>query len=119
MEETFELLRDRIFKAGLETYSGRQVVLTGGGAHLNGVRELATNVLGKRVRIGQPYGVFGLSDELSQPDFAVATGLLKRVFDGREEVVMGPPDLSGRRMRAQRYSGNAVARTAQWLRENF
>jgi len=114
-----ELLRERIFKAGLETYSGRQVVLTGGGAHLNGVRELATHVLGKRVRIGQPHGVFGLSDELSQPDFAVATGLLKQVFDDRDEVVNGPPDLSGRRMRTQRYSGNAVARSVQWLRENF
>jgi len=90
VEETLELLRERIFKAGLESYSGRQVVLTGGGAHLNGIRELATHVLGKRVRIGQPHGVFGLSEELSQPDFAVATGLLKHVFDDRDEVVNGP-----------------------------
>lgn len=119
MEETFELLRDRIYKAGLESYSGRQVVLTGGGAQLNGVRELAGLVLGKRVRIGHPHGVFGLSDELVQPDFAVATGLLKQAFDDREEVVQGPPDLSGRRMRTQRYSGNAFGRSIQWLRENF
>ena len=119
VEETLELLRDRIYKAGLETYSGRQVVLTGGGAHLNGVRELATHVLGKRVRVGHPHGVFGLSDELGQPDFAVATGLLKKVFDDRPEVVNGPPDLSGRRMKTQRYSGNAVMRSMQWLRENF
>jgi len=119
VEETLELLRDRIHKAGLESYAGRQVVLTGGGAHLNGIRELATHVLGKRVRIGQPHGVFGLSDELSQADFAVATGLLKKVFDERPEVVKGPPDLSGRRYRTQRYSGNAVTRSVQWLRENF
>jgi len=95
------------------------VVLTGGGAHLNGIRELATHVLGKRVRVGHPHGVFGLSDELGQPDFAVATGLLKNVFDDRPEVVQGPPDLSGRRMKTQRYSGNAVMRSMQWLRENF
>jgi len=119
VEETLEILRERIHKAGLETYSGRQVVLTGGGTHLNGIRELATHVLGKRVRIGHPHGVFGLSDELSQPDFAVATGLLKNVFDDRPEVMKGPPDLSGRRMRMQRYSGNAVMRSVQWLRENF
>lgn len=119
VEETLELLRERIHKAGLESYSGRQVVLTGGGAHLNGVRELATHVLGKRVRIGHPHGVFGLSEQLSQPDFAVATGLLKSVFDDRPEVVSGPPDLSGRRLRAQRYTGNAFGRSMQWLRENF
>ena len=119
VEETLELLRERIHKAGLEGYSGRQVVLTGGGAHLNGIRELATHVLGKRVRIGQPHGVFGLSEELGQADFAVATGLLKKVFDDRPEVVNGPPDLSGRRHSAQRYSGNAMARSVQWLRENF
>lgn len=119
MEETFELLTDRIHAAGLENYAGRQVVLTGGGARLNGVRELAGFVTGKRVRIGQPHGVFGLSDVLSQPDFAVATGLLKQAFEDLPEAVKGPPDLSGRAYRQQRYSGNAIGRSMQWLRENF
>ncbi|WP_418151968.1 cell division FtsA domain-containing protein [Litorimonas sp. RW-G-Af-16] len=119
MEETFELLRDRIYKAGLENYSGRQIVLTGGGARLNGVRELAELVLSKRVRIGQPHGVFGLSDVLGQPDFAVATGLLKQAFEHTDEAIDGPPDLSGRAYREQRYSGNALGRSLQWLRENF
>ncbi len=119
MEETFELLRDRIHAAGLENYSGRQIVLTGGGARLNGVRELAEFVMSKRVRIGQPHGVFGLSDVLGQPDFAVATGLLKQAFETLPEAVNGPPDLSGRAYRQQRYSGNAIGRSMQWLRENF
>ena len=119
MEETFELLRERIYKAGFETYSGRQIVLTGGGARLNGVRELAEVVMSKRVRIGQPHGIFGLSDVLGQPDFAVATGLLKQAFTDLPEVLNGPPDLSGRAYRQQRYSGNAFGRSIQWLRQNF
>lgn len=119
VEESFELLRERIYKAGMEDYSGRRIVLTGGGAQLNGVRELAEVVMGKRVRIGQPHGVFGLSEELGQPDFAVAAGLLKHAFDDSGEAISGPPDLSGRQFRERRYSGNAIGRSLQWLRENF
>lgn len=119
VEESFEILRERIYKAGMEDYAGRQIVLTGGGAQLNGVRELAEFVMGKRVRIGQPHGVFGLSEELIQPDFAVATGLLKHSFEASMEAISGPPDLSGHRFREKRYSGNAASRSLQWLRENF
>ena len=75
-----KILRDRIQEADLEAYSGRRIVLTGGGAQLNGVREVAEYVFNKRVRIGRPHGVLGLKDTLSGPDFAVAVGLLKQDF---------------------------------------
>lgn len=118
-EEIFEILRDRLNKKGLEDYSGRRIVLTGGGSQLNGVRELAEFVFNKRVRIGRPHGVLGLKDNLSGPDFAVATGLLKYQFLKEKEVISGPPDLTGRRYRRKRYSGGSVVRSLQWLRENF
>ncbi|MGJ8563471.1 MAG: cell division protein FtsA [Alphaproteobacteria bacterium] len=119
VEETFEIMRDRIQEAELETYSGRRIVLTGGGAQLNGVRELAEYVFNKRVRIGRPHGILGLKDTLSGPDFAVAVGLLKQEFMASNEAISGPPDLSGRRYRQKHYSGGGVGRTLQWLKENF
>ena len=119
VEETFEILRDRMNKKGFEEYSGRRIVLTGGGSQLNGVRELAEYVFNKRVRIGRPHGVLGLKNELATPDFAVATGLLKSQFLKEKEVISGPPDLTGRRYRQKRYSGGSLSRSLQWLKENF
>ena len=119
VEETLELLRDRLYRAGLESASGRQIVLTGGAARLSGLRELTELVFNKRVRIGAPHGVFGLPDALDAPDYAVATGLLRHSFEPSLEAVQGPPDLSGRRYQSSRYQGGALARSVQWLRENF
>jgi len=119
IEETFEMLRDRIAASGLESYSGRRIVLTGGGCQLNGVRELAEFVFNKRVRIGRPYGIFGMEETLAGPDFAVATGLLKHAYMEQSEAISGPPDLSGRRFRQRRYTGSSLGRSLQWLKENF
>jgi len=119
IEETFELLRDRIAESGLEAYSGRRIVLTGGGCQLNGVRELAEYVFNKRVRIGRPHGIMGMREAMSGPDFAVATGLLKYAFMESGEAISGPPDLSGQRYRKKRYTGNTLGRSLQWLKENF
>ena len=114
-----EILRDRIIDSGMDAYAGRRIVLTGGACQLNGVRELAEYVFNKRVRIGRPHGVLGMREALTGPDFAVATGLLKQGFSDSAEVITGPPDLSGRRYRQKRYTGNSLGRSLQWLRENF
>lgn len=119
VEETLEMLKERLYKDGMEDYSGRQIVLTGGGAQLTGMRELTELVFNKRARIGTPHGIFGLSDKLDAPDYAVATGLLRHVFEQQNEAIQGPPDLSGRRYRQARYQGGPLSRSVQWLRENF
>ncbi len=119
VEETFEILAGRIADAGLESYSGRRIVLTGGGAQMNGAPEVAELVFNKRVRIGRPHGIMGLKETLCGPDFAVAAGLLKARFRESSEAISGPPDLSGHRYRQRRYSGGAMGRSVQWLRENF
>jgi len=119
VEEIFEILRDRMNQKGLDVYSGRRIVLTGGGARLNGIRELAELVFNKRVRIGRPHGVLGLKDKLSGPDFAVATGLLKYQYLNEKDAINGPPDLTGRRYAQKRYSGGSLGRSLQWLKENF
>jgi cell division protein FtsA len=119
IEETFELISERLHHAGMDSIAGRQIVLTGGGAQLSGVRELGELIFNKRVRIGQPHGIFGLDEMLTSSDFAVATGMLKQVYENKGEAITGPPDLSGRRFKARRYSGHALGRSFQWLKENF
>lgn len=78
IEESFELLRDRLDGSGLPAELRRRIVLTGGASQLIGVRELATRVLGRDVTIrnGRPRLVRGLPETASGPGFAGAVGLL-------------------------------------------
>ncbi|WP_293863157.1 cell division protein FtsA [uncultured Alsobacter sp.] len=76
IEEILELVRDRLKAAGFSAEAGRRVVLTGGGAQLTGLPELARTILSKQVRIGRPLGVQGLPEAAKGPAFAAPVGLL-------------------------------------------
>ncbi|MGC9269816.1 cell division protein FtsA [Acidiphilium sp.] len=76
IEEIFELARDRIETSGLGRAAGARVVLTGGAAQLVGARELAAHILNRQVRLGRPFGVIGLPDAATGPNFATLIGLL-------------------------------------------
>lgn len=76
LEETFELVRERLESSGLTRAAGNRVVLTGGACQLGGVRELAAHMLGKQVRLGRPAALRGLPDAAAGPAFATAAGLL-------------------------------------------
>ncbi|SIR38301.1 MULTISPECIES: cell division protein FtsA [Acidiphilium] len=76
LEEIFELARDRIETSGLGRAAGGRVVLTGGAAQLVGARELAAHILNRQVRLGRPFGVIGLPDAATGPNFATLIGLL-------------------------------------------
>ncbi len=95
IEETFEYVKDRLDTAGI---ARSRVVLTGGACQLPGLRELATRILGRQVRLGRPPAIRGLPELASGPAFAVATGLLAwaggegRVF---QDVDLEPPEPSG------------------------
>ncbi|MGH7040732.1 MAG: cell division protein FtsA, partial [Acetobacteraceae bacterium] len=76
IEETFELVKERLERSGLTRVAGNRVVLTGGACQLGGVRELAAHMLGKQVRLGRPAALRGLPDAAAGPAFATAAGLL-------------------------------------------
>lgn len=54
IEEIFELVNKKLAEHGLRDISSHRVVLTGGGAQLSGIRDIANMVLDKQVRIGRP-----------------------------------------------------------------
>ena len=76
LEETFELVKERLEQSGFARAAGTRVVLTGGASQLAGVRELAARILGRQIRLGRPQGLRGLPDSASGPAFATAAGLL-------------------------------------------
>ena len=76
LEETFEMIKERLDGSGLGRSAGSRVVLTGGASQLNGAREMATRILGRTVRLGRPPMLRGLPDSASGPGFATGVGLL-------------------------------------------
>ena len=54
LEETFEMVKERLDSSGLTRAAGTRVVLTGGACQLAGARELAGRILNKQVRLGRP-----------------------------------------------------------------
>ncbi|MDE2197775.1 MAG: cell division protein FtsA [Rhodospirillales bacterium] len=76
LEETFEMVKERIEASGLARAAGHRVVLTGGASQLSGVRDMAHRILGRQVRAGRPAPLRGLPDSAAGPAFATTIGLL-------------------------------------------
>jgi cell division protein FtsA len=108
LEETFELVHDRLEASGCDKIAGR-VVLTGGACQLQGVRELAATILDRQIRIGRPMHINGLAEATHGPAFSTAAGLL--LFALSEQAEAPPP--------AQIAPRGIVTRLMQWMRENL
>ncbi len=111
-EELFLLIRHELRRSGFEDLIAAGMVLTGGGAHLNGVVELAEMCFEMPVRQGIVPEMTGLSEEMMHPAFSTVVGLLLYGFQQQRE--------GG-------YNGFALGETAsgawtkmkQWIRGNF
>jgi cell division protein FtsA len=117
VEETLELVRDRLRKSGWAV-EARRVVITGGASQLTGLPDLARSILGRPVRMGRPLGARGLPDLAKGAAFAASVGLL--VYP----QVAGLETLHSTRMQRAQASRNAApagyfARVGQWLKESF
>jgi cell division protein FtsA len=75
-EEIFHLVWDEIRRAGYEKSLNSGIVLTGGGAILEGMPEIAEQIFDLPIRRGAPAGVGGLADHVGSPAFATAVGLV-------------------------------------------
>jgi cell division protein FtsA len=109
IEETFELVRNRLEASGCDKLAGRRVVLTGGASQLHGVRELAGLILDKQVRIGRPMRINGLAEATHGPAFSTAAGLLVFALSERAEAPRPPYPAPG----------GIFGRVGQWLREHL
>ncbi len=115
VDETLEILRDRLAKSGYGNVVGRRVVLTGGASQLAGLPEAARRILGRNVRIGRPLGVAGLPEAAKGPAFSTAVGLMiypqVASFESRQGRGMARLRLSG--------TGGRLNRMGQWIRDSF
>ena len=75
-QELLMLVREELCRAGLESQIPAGIILTGGGSRLRGLPELAERIFNLPVRVAAPRGLAGMSDEVSQPEYATAVGLI-------------------------------------------
>jgi cell division protein FtsA len=80
MEETLEMIRGPLEKAGLLHQMAGGIVLSGGGAHLRNVCQLAEKVFGLPCAVGRPRGVSGLATATEGPECAACLGMVQYGF---------------------------------------
>ncbi len=112
LEETFEIVRQRLDAARLDTDAGGRVVLCGGASALNGVREVAAQVLGRSVRLGRPRRLRGLAESASGAAFATGAGLLTAGNAVTPNPLVEP-------MPTMDVALAPFGRLGRWLRESF
>lgn len=77
MEEIFSMVRDEVIQRSNLTQLSGNIILTGGGAMMEGAVELAQEIFKtSAVRIGIPSDFGGLQEEYRRADFATAIGLV-------------------------------------------
>lgn len=114
VEETLELIRDRLAASGLGHVIGKRIVLTGGACQLAGMTDLCRDILQRNVRLGRPLGVAGLSAAQKSPAFATAVGLLIYPDVAADEFVPRTSPIDFAFDEATR-----VGRMGAWLRRSF
>ncbi len=118
MEEIYHMVRERIEKMGHWRHIKGGVVLTGGGALMQGAPELAAEIFQMPTRVGNPITLGGLVDEYRSPLFATGVGL---VLLGAESIqpelrqAQRGPDRGGK----QGQVNQAFGRLSDWFRKGF
>ena len=108
-DELFKLVLSELRRSGFEQVVASGIVLTGGGAKMEGLVELAEEIFHMPVTLGSPREISGLKDIVRNPVFATGVGLLQYGLD-RERDLLGK--------QGDRESG-LFARAKLWLKENF
>jgi cell division protein FtsA len=115
LQETLEFALDEITRAGYHQRLPAGVVLTGGGAQIPGMVELAREVFAMSVRVGKPgEGLSGLTDSVESSRAAVIAGL---AIYGCKQLARGSGLGAGKR-RSQAVE-KWVMPVRQWLQDFF
>jgi cell division protein FtsA len=112
VEEIFMLVQHEIQRAGMEELLASGVVITGGSTLLEGMAEMAEEVLGMPVRRGMPRHIGGLVDVVKSPMYATAVGLV--IYGAKQRI--GSPYF---KIREENVYRKVKDRMKQWLGEIF
>lgn len=76
LEEIIYMIKDDLEKSGYSSHSIHNIILSGGVSNMIGIEKLVKNIFGKNVTIGNPFGIKNLQEDLNNPSFSVALGMI-------------------------------------------
>jgi cell division protein FtsA len=89
-QELLSLIADDLRRAGLHSQIPAGLVLTGGGARLNGFAEFTEQGFHLPVRVAEPRGIQDLPEQVAQPEYATAVGLVLYAAKARRTAQQRP-----------------------------
>ncbi|PPR47241.1 MAG: Cell division protein FtsA [Alphaproteobacteria bacterium MarineAlpha5_Bin9] len=75
VEETLEILRQKLKEYSLDKRGINNLVITGGGSLLEGIEEYSETIFDSKTRVGKPLFISGLNKEKNVPQIAQTIGL--------------------------------------------
>jgi len=88
--ETLTIIHDELEKQGLLDYLGAGVFITGGCARMNGLEQLAGDILGLPVHIGHSHAVNGPTSAIESPEYSTAIGLVRYALGTQRDQHQAP-----------------------------
>jgi cell division protein FtsA len=77
VEEIFEMVQKEIKRSGYDGLLRAGAVITGGSSQIEGMKEVAAEVLDCPVRMAKPEKLTGMADILKNPSYSTSVGLLR------------------------------------------
>ncbi|MFH1312869.1 MAG: cell division protein FtsA [Candidatus Eisenbacteria bacterium] len=112
LEEILYLVKGQLMKSEYYEVLGAGVVLTGGTSLIDGIEDLAEDVLSMPARMGKPENVGGLVEYVNDPRMSTGVGLLH--FAGNVIVKGGVTAVD-----AQGGLGNVLVKVRRWVSTVF
>jgi len=122
MEEIFDLIKQKLDCLGLPRPLSGGLVITGGGASLAGIVELATEIFRMPVRVGVPIrfaNLGGLIDNYRTPSYATAIGLVlegdrreREENNERDSPLWSKPPMNGK-------ASGVLGRIGKWIKDGL
>jgi cell division protein FtsA len=122
MEEILSMVAKDTARTGLIPQLGAGIVFTGGGAHLEGLPELAKSVFGKPGRMGVPMGLAGLDESWQRPEYSSVVGLALWGEDRLPDVAVAGVDAEGPRSSGRVASprkSRSPSKIWEFIKKNF
>jgi cell division protein FtsA len=109
VEEMFQLVHREIEKTGYEELLASGAVITGGTTIMEGMPEMAEEIVCLPVRRGSPRGIGGLVDVVRSPKFATSVGL----------VLHGAQQAEENQLKLRRQHAGIGSRVKDWFARVF
>lgn len=111
IEEILLLVKEQYDKTTLDHLIAKRLIITGGGSMLRGIKELASKIFEKQVRIGKPNMLAGFAEDYNPAAYSTVIGIVKNhsIKQKKHSFEVGAVD----------ENNSWLKKAVSWLKENI